>query len=309
MTARQTTPGTQSSTPTAFHFRRLEVPVGAARPFTALLLADTHLTRCDARDDERRNALAAVRRQGEFRDAERFLREALARARERRPDLLLHAGDVIDFTSAANFEAAAALFSENDFFACVGNHEFSRYVGEAREDAEYKAASAGRVAAVWPNDISFVSRVVNGVNFVAADNVYYHFTEEQLELMEREVAKGLPIVLLCHVPLYTPGLYAAVMARTDGVCAYLSGVPDALIETWKKERDFPQGEEWRDRRVQQRADAPTKAFVEYIKAQPLLKAVLCGHTHAFWQERLSPTAVQIVCPGTYIGEALELRFA
>ena len=309
MTARQTTPGTQSSTPTAFHFRRLEVPVGAARPFTALLLADTHLTRCDERDGERKNALAAVRRQGEFRDAERFLREALARARERRPDLLLHAGDVIDFTSAANFEAAAALFSENDFFACVGNHEFSRYVGEAREDAEYKAASAGRVAAVWPNDISFASRVVNGVNFVAADNVYYHFTEEQLELMEREVAKGLPIVLLCHVPLYAPGLYAAVMARTDGVCAYLSGVPDALVDTWRKERDWPEAERWRDRRVQQRADAPTKAFVEYAKAQPLLKAVLCGHTHFFWQERLSPTAVQIVCPGTYIGEALELRFA
>ncbi len=309
MTARQTTPGTQSSTPTAFHFRRLEVPVGAARPFTALLLADTHLTRCDARDDERRNTLAAARRQGEFRDAERFLREALAAARERRPDLLLHAGDVIDFTSEANFAAAAAVFAENDWFGCVGNHEFSRYVGEAREDAEYKAASAGRVAAVWPNDISFASRVVNGVNFVAADNVYYHFTEEQLELMEREVAKGLPIVLLCHVPLYAPGLYAAVMARTSGVCSYQCGVPDELVDTWKKERDFPQGEEWRDRRVQQRADAPTKAFVEYAKAQPLLKAVLCGHTHFFWQEHLSPTAVQIVCPGTYIGEALELRFA
>ncbi|MBR1836960.1 MAG: metallophosphoesterase [Kiritimatiellae bacterium] len=286
----------------------MEVPVGAARPFTALLLADTHLTRCDARDDERRNALAAVRRQGEFRDAERFLREALARAHERHPALLLHAGDLIDFTSEANFEAAAAIFAENDWFGCVGNHEFSRYVGEAREDEAYKAASAGRVAAVWPNDISFASRVVNGVNFVAADNVYYNFTETQLALMEREVAKGLPIVLLCHVPLYAPGHYAEMMEETGGVCAYETGVPDELVATWKRERDFPPGEEWRDRRVQQRADAPTKAFVEYIKAQPLLKAVLCGHTHAFWQERLSPTAMQIVCPGTYHGEALELRF-
>ena len=308
MTARQTTPGTQSSTPTAFHFRRLEVPVGAERPFSALLLADTHLTLCDERDGERKNALAAVRRQGEFRDAERFLRDALARARERRPDLLLHAGDLIDFTSEANFEAAATVFAENDFFVCAGNHEFSQYVGEAEEDAAYKAASAERVAAVWPNDISFASRVVNGVNFVATDNVYYRFTERQLSLMEMEVAKGLPIVMMCHVPLYTPGLYAAVMVRTSGVCSYQCGVPDELVDTWRKERDFPQGEEWRDRRVQQRADVPTKAFVEYAKAQPLLKAVLCGHTHFFWQERLSPIAVQIVCPGTYHGEALELRF-
>ena len=57
------------------------------------------------------------------------------------------------------------------------------------------------------------------------------------------------------------------------------------------------------------ADAPTLAFIDYLKAQPLLKAVLCGHTHFFWKERFSPTATQIVCPGTYVGEALELRFA
>lgn len=308
MTARQTTPGTQSSTPTAFHFRRLEVPVGAERPFSALLLADTHLTRCDARDDERRNALAAVRRQGEFRDAKRNLDEALVYARATGIDFMLHAGDLIDFTSAANFDAAAALFAEHDFFICAGNHEFSQYVGEAEEDEAYKAQSFAAVQGVYPNDLVFASRIVQGVNFVAVDNVYYRFTVSQLALMEREVAKGLPIVLLCHVPLYTPGLYAAVMARTNGVCSYQSGVPDALVDTWRKERDWPEAERWRDRRVQQRADAPTLEFLDYLKAQPLLKAVLCGHTHFFWEERFSPTAVQIVCPGTYTGEALELRF-
>ncbi len=104
----------------AIHLKPVEIPVGAKAPFTALLLADTHLTLCDARDDERKNALAAARRQGEFRDVERFLREALALVRERRPDLLLHAGDLIDFTSHANFEAAAAVFAEYDFFVCAG---------------------------------------------------------------------------------------------------------------------------------------------------------------------------------------------
>ncbi len=297
-----------ASAPSPFVVRSIEVPVGAARPFTALLLADTHLTLCDARDNERKNALAAARLQGEFRDAERFLREALAAARERRPDLLLHAGDLIDFTSAANFDAAAALFAKHDFFICAGNHEFSQYVGEAEEDEAYKAQSFAAVQGVYPNDLVFASRIVLGVNFVAVDNTYYRFTESQLARMEREVAKGLPIVLLCHVPLYTPGLYDAIMARTSGVCSYQSGVPDALVDTWRKERDWPEAERWRDRRVQQRADAPTLAFIDYIKAQPLLKAVLCGHTHFFWEERFSPTATQIVCPGTYAGEALGLRF-
>jgi len=78
---------------------------------------------------------------------------------------------------------------------------------------------------------------------------------------------------------------------------------------WRLPDGFAQDAARRDRRVQPRADGPTKAFVEYAKAQPLLKAVLCGHTHFFWEERLSPTAVEIVCPGTYAGEALELRLA
>ena len=181
-------------------------------------------------------------------------------------------------------------------------------MGEAKEDAAYKALSAARVAAVWPNDTSFASRVVNGVNFVAVDDVYYNFTEAQLALMEREVEKGLPIVMLCHVPLHTPGHYADLMRRTHGVCSYTAGVPDELIDTWTKERDFPPGKEWRDRRVQQRADAPTKLFVEYLKAQPLLKAVLCGHTHAFWLERFSPTALQCVCGGLFDGEGCLIDF-
>ena len=66
--------------------------------------------------------------------------------------------------------------------------------------------------------------------------------------------------------------------------------------------------EWRDRRVQQRADAPTKEFIKYLKAQPLLKAILCGHCHAFWQEPFSPTAMQYVCSATYRGEGYAIGF-
>ena len=84
--------------PTPLVVRSIEVPVGAEAPFMALFLADTHLTLCDAHDNGRKNALAAARLQGEFRDAERFLRKALAWAHERHPALLLHAGDLIDFT-------------------------------------------------------------------------------------------------------------------------------------------------------------------------------------------------------------------
>ncbi|MBR4611298.1 MAG: hypothetical protein IKO40_01145 [Kiritimatiellae bacterium] len=42
-----------SSAPSPFVVRSIEVTVGAGAPFVALFLADTHLTLCDARDDER----------------------------------------------------------------------------------------------------------------------------------------------------------------------------------------------------------------------------------------------------------------
>ena len=286
------------------NLRPVAIDAGAAQPFKAVCVADTHLVRADATDNDSRKVELAARRYPEMGFGERYLTEAVMRARGEKA-LLLHLGDIYDFVSSANLELARLVFGADDWFACVGNHDFSRYVGEAREDAAYKAVSAKRVAEVWPNDISFASRVVNGVNLVAVDNVYYNFTEEQLALMEREVAKGLPIVMMCHVPPYTPGLYAAIMVKTGGVCSYQCGVPDELVDTWKAQ-EFQAGEEWRDRRVQQRADAPTKEFVEYLKAQPRLKAVLCGHTHSFWEERFSPTAIQYVCPANYEGEGLSI---
>lgn len=293
--------------PRNLDLRRVDIDVGAARPFKALLVADAHLALADARENDPRKLALAANRGPWFRDAARFLDEAVRRAREEGAIPLL-AGDIWDFVSIRNIEAAKHVFAEGDWFACVGNHEFSQYVGEAREDEDYKAQSAERVASVWPNDTSFASRVVNGVNFVAVDDVYYNFTERQLSLMEGEAAKGLPIVLICHVPLYLPGHYAEQMRRKGGICSYETGVPDELVNTWKIERDFPPGEEWCDRRAQQRADAPTKAFVAYLKALPLLKAILCGHNHAFWVERFSPSAVQCVCGGLYCGEGCLIDF-
>lgn len=297
---------TNCSTAKPLELRRLTIDVRATAPFRTMMVADAHLPLADARDDEHKRALAAGREQ-EFQHAARYLDEAVRHARTENVPILL-AGDLWDFTSAANFDAGRRLFDEADWFGCVGNHEFSQYVGEAREDANYKAASAARVAEVWPNDIVFASRVVNGVNFVALDDAYYNFTENQLSRMKDEVAKGLPLVVICHTPLYAPGHYAHEMGKTGGVCSYQVGVPDDLIVTWRKERDFPPGEEWRDRRVQQRTDTSTRKFIEYMKAQPLLKAILAGHNHGFWQERISSTAEQIVCPGLFSGEALLLDF-
>ena len=289
--------------------RRIAIEAGASAPFKAIHLSDTHIARADVSDRDPRKTALAAERSRHFPFGEHYLAEAVFAAR-RDKALLLHTGDMVDFVSNANLAIAERYFGSGDWFACAGNHEFSKYVGEAREDAAYKADSMERVSSALPCDPSFASRVVEGVNFVAADDVYYNFTAEQLDKMEKEVAKGLPIVFMCHVPLFTPKLYDAQMRATKGACAYLAGVPDGKIATWRAPaKPFAKGEEWRDRRVQQRTDAATSEFIAYLKAQPLVKAVLAGHLHSFWQERFSPTAVQHICPATYKGEGLAIDFA
>ncbi len=282
-----------------------EIPVGAAKPFGALQVSDTHIVRVDTRDDARKMKLAAGRSFAPF--AEHYLDEAINLAKTQ-GDLLLHTGDLIDFVSAANLDLVEAHFAGNDWFVSAGNHEFSQYVGEAKEDAAYKRQSYDRVQAAYPNDLTFCSRVVNGVNFVSLDDVYYNVTEAQHALFMKEVEKGLPIVLLCHVPFYGPKLYDFVMSHTGNKCAYVTGAPLGLTSTYRGDANPPPGQEWRARSVQQRTDRPTADFIAWLKEQKLLKAILCGHLHDYFQERFSPTALQYVCSATYKGHAQRLRF-
>jgi len=284
--------------------KKISIKIGAKRPFKVMHISDTHIVRAEKSDGDAKVRLAAAR-YPQMGYGEHYLCEAVARARMDGA-MLVHTGDMIDFVSKANLDFAGLTYGTDDWFVSAGNHEYSRFVGEAREDAEYKAGSYASVSAHYPNDLTFASRIVNGVNFVAADDVYYNFTEEQLRLLEMEVAKGLPIVFLCHVPLYVPKHYAHQMQRTNGVCAYETGVPDKLMKTWKGGVVDPS--DWHDRRVQQRTDAATAEFIAYLKSQPLVKALLCGHCHEFWEERFSPTAMMYVADATYHGGCNEIEF-
>ena len=287
------------------HLETIEIPVGASKPFGAIHVSDTHIVRVDNRDNERKMKLAAGRRFAPW--GEHYLDEAINLAKGR-GDMLLHTGDLIDFVSAANLDFAAVHFAAGDWFVSSGNHEFSRYVGEAKEDDAYKRGTYDRVQDAYPNDLTFTSRVVNGVNFVAIDYVYYNVTDAQHALFAKEVEKGLPIVLLCHVPFYGPKIYEYVMKATKNKCAYVTGAPLSCTSTYEAGKTYPQGEEWRYRSVQQKTDKPTADFIAWLKEQKLLKAILCGHLHHFFQERFSATAMQYVCSATFKGDAYAVRF-
>jgi UDP-2,3-diacylglucosamine pyrophosphatase LpxH len=288
------------------NIKEITIEIGLNKPFDVMHVSDTHLTWADDRDEEQKVKLAA-RRAGYMGFGEHYLDEAIHYAREHGM-YMFHTGDLYDFISEANLDLAARHMLEADWFVSAGNHEFSHYLGEAKEDDAYKARRYEDVQGVFPNDIFFASRVINGVNFVALDDVYYNFTEKQQELMKAEMAKGLPVIMLCHVPLYTPEFCASELEAMNGNCAYLTGVPLEITETYDPGVTYPPGEEWRYRKVQQRADQPTLDFIAWLKEQSLLKGILCGHMHRFFEERFSPTGIQYCVGATFDGDAQVVHF-
>ena len=288
------------------NIKEITIEVGASKPFDVMHLSDTHITLADDRNDERK-MLLACRRSRYMGHGEHYLDEAIRYAKDKGM-YMMHTGDMIDFVSEANLDVTAMHMLMADWFVAAGNHEYSKYVGEAKEDEAYKNDSREAVQGAFPNDLTFASRVINGVNFVAVDDVYYNFTEDQLDKMKKEMEKGLPVVMLCHVPLYTPEFCKSELEATNGNCAYLTGVPLEITETYDPGKTHPAGEEWRYRKVQQRADKPTQDFIAWLKEQKQLKAILAGHMHRFFEERFSPTAIQYTVGAAYNGDAHVVHF-
>lgn len=249
-----------------------KLQLGIEKPFHFLHMSDTHFALADERDDKRKLDLAKAR-SAWYAEAETVSSEIEAFAKENNL-LITHTGDYIDFVSEANLDRMKKFTRENDVFMAAGNHEFSLYVGEAVEDAAYRNLSLERVQACASNDIRFSSKKINGVNLIAIDNGYYLFEREQLEGLKKEAENGLPMILFMHTPLYDEELYQIMGDHGClGEAAYMVATPEELMKNYSEKR-------YR----QQKADAITVETVEYIKSQPLIKAIFCGHLHDFVSE-------------------------
>jgi len=208
--------------------------------------------------------------------------------------LILHTGDFIDFFSEGNFKFIDDFFADVDYVYAAGNHDFCHFLGKAKEDYEYKWEQIDKIAPYIKSNLYFDSKIVGGVNIVTIDNSYYLFTEGQLELLKAEVAKGYPIIIGVHVPLFNDEQANSIVGAGNP-CAYLCGAPDHLLATYPE-----------DRRIQQTPDTDTLNMIDYIKSQPLIKAVIAGHTHKNFEENLTDKLPQYTTHGSFRGYAREI---
>ena len=251
----------------------LKVKVGCRRPFGVLHVSDSHLMRIDSRLGEDQLAFALARSRNGREYGEYYLDMAMALAR-RENIPLVHTGDLVEFASAMNFEAAGRRLRSADIIACPGNHEYW-LSADHRNVESNRAAVASVLARTFPCGVSAWVREIEGVNFFVFDNASKLVSRETVDAFAKTVCQGLPIVMVCHVPLMS-----AEFMEESCACGGKIGVHDAR----------------------------TVAFVERVRREHLVKAVLSGHLHRCCICRFSPTAIQVVSGALFDGQAQRIDF-
>ncbi len=262
--------------------KQTDIHIGVEKTFSVIHVSDTHLTLADERDDDRKIALATKRSRVFNPPPEDILRETEDYSKLK-GFTIIHTGDLIDFVSEANLERAEKFVNQNSVLFIAGNHEYSLYVGEAFEDEAYRNISLAHVQSFFKNPIRFNSYMIGGVNFIGIDNGYYLFDQSQLDMLKQEVAKGFPIVLFMHNPLFEKSLYDYSFELHQHKSAYLTGTPDELLKMGEPSR-----------MIQQKADKPTLKMIEYIKTQSQIKAILTGHLHKDFESNITDTLPQYI---------------
>jgi len=236
-----------------FQSNRVELHFGLEKPVKLLQLTDVHISLTDERNADMTER-AAKRRDVFFREANfpdrdpvGYLQEAMEYAKNF--DCTLITGDLVDFNTYRNYETVAEILAGKDYMFCSGNHEFTPNPGI--DSYQLRADTLDYVQSHFRGDLFFESRIVGGVNVICADNGYHTWTEKQYEQLKAEVAKGLPIVLFCHVPLNKSMMDPNSYQRDETKKLYVT-----------------------------EEEAQTSAkVVRYLAEEPLFKAFFTGHGH------------------------------
>ena len=288
----------------------LKLSVGAEKPFTAIHFSDTHVCIMDAADilsgTSKELRLYEARNHGMFGSggfpfAVPSLAATIAYARRRNVPML-NTGDLFDFRSEANIAAIAHSFKGLDVFSSLGNHEGHGLHAKgmnpqkpAEEDALRK-----RYEAAIGNPLVVASRVINGVNFVAFDNceMARFIRDAQFKMIQDEFAKGLPTVLMCHMPPFSRELHEAVCE-----CHRQRKRPEPAEKSLRGY--YMMGEDF----GKTKASAPMSSLLSFLRGQKNLKAILCGHLHFEWQGTFGDGVPVVVAGRNFNGECYEISFS
>ena len=254
-----------------FWFRRntLAIP-GVQGEHVFMHVTDTHVNAIDdestpaelARAEEKETLWVTykerfARANGEpYGDAQRMTnREAfekqLALAEELQPEALLLSGDNLEYTHPSGVRyLERTLGAYKGKLLCVpGNHE--------------DQACAG----LWSEGVRTLD--FDGFRIAAVDDSRKTVSRTDLDALEALCAEGVPLIILCHIPISTPWCKEYCREKMTGQNDYF--YLDSETE-----------------------DENGRAFVDLCVNNDAIRAILCGHVHGYYCMDYAPGKPQII---------------
>lgn len=188
---------------------RTTIHIGLEKPVKLLHITDVHVTKYAESDPDFQKELLNMRvgifnEEGEYPPCtpEEYLAEAFALA-EAEGALPVVTGDVIDIHTKGNVEYFRRFIKDKDLLFTPGGHEYQRVcVRTMEEGEEYVRGVKAALQEEFPQfDWDFSSRVVGGVNIVLANNALDYYNAYTVERFEKELKKGLPMIVFSHDPI------------------------------------------------------------------------------------------------------------
>ena len=186
-------------------------------PIRIIHIADTHLFKDDERGRPFRKyskRMAGAYNQtthfktGEKTHPEEAFKQTLALAKEVKADLITLVGDIFSFPSEAAVEWVMEKLKQTGipYIYIAGNHDWHYEGMEGSLEELRDRWIVNRLLPLYQGNHPLMAAYdISGIRFVAIDNSTYQINQEQLDFFTAQVNSEKPMVLLVHIPMYSPG--------------------------------------------------------------------------------------------------------
>lgn len=180
-------------------------------------IADTHLFKDDERGipyEEYSGRMAgAYHETSHFQtriktNPEASFEQTLAFAKKVNADVITLVGDIFSFPSELAIEWVLSKLNAVDipYIFVAGNHDWHYEGMNGSLESLRNTWIKKRLLPLYQgNNPLMAAYDIKGIRFLAIDNSTYEINEEQLDFFSKQVATGIPLVLLVHIPMYAPG--------------------------------------------------------------------------------------------------------
>lgn len=231
--------------------------------------SDAHIAHAYPEDSEEAHALAEKQAACWATDgkpsSDVFL-DVLEEAKKHEAELLLMAGDCADYYSESNLR----FLTENLEKAAIpvlyayGNHEGASYVTNLGDPRKFYPDYAGLMGET-PN---FQVKDFGDFVLIAVDNSDHNIRQEQLDRLKEQFTRGIPVILVMHIPLSTEAIIPDMEAKWGRNPVYFMLGTDAEPET-------------------------TREFCRLVTAEDSpVAAIFAGHVHFMHSGEFAPGRMQ-----------------